>query len=84
MSLKEAVRKYKARQEAEQKYQGALQRRDQLQFHIDWAKSRGEPAEVRKLEAQIEPLEKSLDKLERELRDADEEFSRRSGKKRIE
>mmetsp|Transcript_28 Transcript_28/g.62 ORF Transcript_28/g.62 Transcript_28/m.62 type:complete len:124 (-) Transcript_28:326-697(-) len=66
-SLREAVRKYNARQEAEKKYDAAFKRREELQFHIDWAKSRGDHMEAKKLATQLEPMDKELDKLEEKL-----------------
>jgi len=50
-----------------QAYSGAFQRREETLFHRDWAKSRGNFTEARRLESELVQLEAELDAIDDKL-----------------
>ncbi|KAG5176987.1 hypothetical protein JKP88DRAFT_350935 [Tribonema minus] len=59
-----AARRHKERRALQASYDEAFQRRDDLLYHLDWARQRGEKAEVKNLQGQLEGMLEELDDLE--------------------
>ncbi|CAM9262816.1 unnamed protein product, partial [Phaeothamnion confervicola] len=62
-----ALRQHKAWREVQKRYDAAYQRREDTQYHRDWAKQRGDHDEARVLEDNLRAVDAELDRLEDEL-----------------
>ena len=60
-SLNRAVEDYKHSRRQEGLYRSLFEKRESIVFHMDWAKSRGEQKDVKKLQEQLQAVEEEMD-----------------------
>jgi len=63
-SLPAVLEDLKEKEKIHERYRNLFSTRENLMFHISWAKSRGDIADARSMLSQLESLDKEIDQIE--------------------
>jgi hypothetical protein len=78
LNFRTVARHHRDRQAVDTAYDEVYLRKETLLYHLDWARQRGDRAEVKTLEAQMAGIDKELDEVETKLRALDSSAQRSS------
>jgi hypothetical protein len=78
LNFRTVARHHRERQAVDAAYDEVYLRKETLLYHLDWARQRGDRAEVQTLEAQMAGIDKELDEVEAKLRALDSSAQRSS------
>lgn len=77
LNISKVSKIHRARRDLEAEYDRAFQRKEDLLFHLDWARQRGDRETAKQMEEQMPDLVKDLIALEKRLEGLDKKGPRR-------
>jgi Skp family chaperone for outer membrane proteins len=78
LNFRTVARHHRDRQAVDAAYDEVYLRKETLLYHLDWARQRGDRAEVKTLEAQMAGIDRELNEVETKLRALDSSAQRSS------